>query len=112
MSEMIEALAHFERSDGALVSRRFGVPAAVAADLGKTGRRMEAVCFVVAQIVHTVIPADIECGFLVVLFRDVPGFGPKLFDAAQSGKWREKTIGHLAKLKEPEIEAEFVEKGL
>lgn len=68
-------------------------------------------CFVVAQIVHAVMPVDIECGFLVVLFRDVPGFGPKLFDAAQSGKWRERTVTHLATLKEPEIEADFSKKG-
>lgn len=109
-SEMIEALAHFERSDGALVSRRFGVPALVAADLGYSEKRMNAVCLVVALVVHKVMPP--ECAFLSATFRDVPGFGPKLFDAAQSGKWREKTIGHLAKLKEPEIEAEFKEKGL
>lgn len=110
MSEMVEALAHFERSDGALVSRRFGVPAVVASDLGYSEKRMNAVCFVVALVVNRVMPPD--CAFLAVVFRDVPGFGPALFNKSQEGKWREKTIGHLAKLKEPEIEAEFVEKGL
>ena len=109
-SEMIEALAHFERSDGALVSRRFGVPAVVAADLGYSEKRMNAACLVVALVVHRVMPPD--CAFLAVVFRDVPGFGPKLFQEAQSGKWREKTIGHLAKLKEPEVEAEFRQKGI
>lgn len=112
MSEMVEAQAHFEREDGVLMSRRFGVPAVVASDLGKTQKRMGAVCFVVAQIVHSVVPADIDCAFLAVLFRDVPGFGPALFNKAQSGEWREKTINHLAAMKEPEIEAEFVKKGL
>lgn len=110
MSQMIEAVAHFEHRDGVLVSRRFGVPAVVFADLSTANKRMGAVCFVVAEIVHRVMPPD--CAFLAAAFRDVPGFGPKLFQEAQSGKWRDKTIGYLAKLKEPEIEAEFVEKGL
>lgn len=112
MSEMIEALAYFECADGSVFHRRFGVPVIVASELGKPEKRMGAVCFVVAQIVHAVTPADIDCAFLVAIFRDVPGFGPKLFQDVQSGKWRDKTIGYLAKLKEPEIEAEFVKKGL
>lgn len=107
---MIEAVAHFEHRDGALVSRRFGVPAVVFADLSTANKRMGAVCFVVAEIVHRVMPPD--CAFLAAAFRDVPGFGPALFNRAQEGEWRDKTIGHLAKLKEPEVEAEFRQKGI